>query len=191
MSTETDTTETVAEYPIVVSNGEDFDKDRALRTIKAQREAEKALKAQLAEARKKAEAYDAAEAAKAEAEKTASERLAERDATIAELRRTLDERDIKDSFKAQAADLGVDDADLDLAYIAAREQGLLGSRDPGTGEVAKHNFDRLAELFPSLFEGGGAEGPRITGDAGRRGKGKALEPGDIFNRTVRDAIRRR
>lgn len=167
----------------------EFDPDRAMATIRKQRVSEARLKAELAEAKVKAEAFDAAEAEKAEAEKTAEQKVQERESKIEALERQIAEKDIKHDFKRAAIEAGIAAEDLDLAYLAAREQGLLGSRDPKTEVVDGHDFESLEAKHPALFGGGGV---RVldTGDAGRRGRGKVASPNEVFTRLIRDAARR-
>lgn len=169
-------TEPVVEDKKIEIDGEEYDPDRALKTIKAQRESEQALKEKLRK-------YEEAEQAAAEAEKSLEVKLADRDAEVSELRKGLALRDAADTFLAQAEDAGI--ADPRLALLVAKENGLFSTYDPKTGEieVGKVDFDKLVEDHPVLQ--GEAPGRKPTGDAGRRTGGKTLTPGEIFNRSVR------
>ena len=167
---------------------EDFDKERALATIKKQRASERKLKEELREARKAQEELDNIKQAQEDAEKTAAQKLDEREAKIADLERKIAETAVKADFKDVAAERGF--LDLDLAYLAAKEQGLLGTLNPKTGEIEGHDLDKLEELYPALA--GEAAGGGFTGDAGIRGRqGKTGTIGGQFNQTVRSAITRR
>ena len=164
---------------------DDFDPERAMRTIKAQRESEEALKKELAEFRKEREEREAAEA---EAQKTLEQKLADREARIAELVAHQAEKDVRADFIAKAVERGVKDPKL--AYLAAKEEGLLGEADPKTGVVSDHNFEALGERFPTFAtadedeeETGG-----FGGDAGVRGKRTKRTPGSVFNESIRGTI---
>ena len=166
--------------------GDEFDPDRARATIKKQRESEKNLKAELREARKAEEELAAIKQAQEDADKSASEKLAERDETIKGLHEKIMETAVKADFEREAAERGI--TDLSLAYLAAKEQGLLGAADPKTGEVDKHDFDKLEELYPTLQ--GEGTGWQPSGDAGARGKQKTKTVASVFNESVRSSFRR-
>lgn len=171
--------------PVEAEVEEDFDKERALRTIRSQREAEKALKSELAEAKAAQEELAAIKAAEAEKTKSAEDKLAEARATIKALENRIAEDALRRAFEAEAAERGYDDPKL--AFLAAQKEGLLGKVDPKTGEVVTgHNFDKLEEMYPT-FRG---EGGDITGGAGVRSKGNTQTVNSQFNRTVREALRR-
>jgi hypothetical protein len=159
---------------------DDFDKDRALKTIRAQREEEKRLKAELAK-------YKAEEEAELEKQKSLEQKLAERDASIQQLEGRLANQLVEQSFKEEAREKGI--ADPELAFLAAEKAGLLGDYDPETGKVGAHNFDELSERFPTFEPKEAGTGP--TGDAGRRGGVSGKTPADSFNESVRSAMRRR
>lgn len=168
------------------SEEEDFDKDRALATIKNQRAAERKLKAELAEARKAQDELDAIKQAQADADKSATDKLAERDARIAQLENKIQEFAVKADFERVATERGI--ADLGLAYLAAKEQGLLGTQDPKSGKVEGHDLDKLEEMYPALAGEGAGDS---HGDAGVRGlRGKTGTVNTQFNSVVRSAIRR-
>jgi hypothetical protein len=89
--------------------GEAFDKERAMATIQRQRDAEKALKAQLKEAKEKADKFDVLEAEKLSAEEKAQQ---ERDAALA---------------KAQAADAKLQTAHL-LVALSDSSLGIVNAK---------------------------------------------------------------
>ena len=163
------------------------DPDRAKATILRQREAEKKLKAELREARQAEGELAALKKAQDDADKTAAEKLAEAEEVIADLKQKISDTAVKADFDKQAAaERGIQD--LELAYLAAKEQGLLGAEDPKTGEVGKHDFDKLEALYPSLA--GEGTGKQSSGDAGVRSKGKVGTVNTQFNESVRSNLRR-
>lgn len=170
---------------------DDFDKERAMKTIHAQREVERKQKEELKELRAIKATRDEEAEAKANADRTAEEKLAKSEAAQQVLRDELDAEKVRADFERQALseEIGIDPEDLELAYLAAKEQGLLGTRDPDTGLVEGHDFDTLAEKYPALLGGGGTSQGR-TGDAGRKTTGKKNSVGAQFNKTVYDALRR-
>lgn len=162
---------------------EDFDPERAMKTILRLRDIEKEHKALLAE--KEAEA-----AAKAEAEKTLEQKLTDAQARIAELEAQAATKDVRADFIAKATAQGINDPGL--AYLAAKEEGLLGELDPKTGEVGDHDFTELGNRFPSFAsaddeeeEGSGGFG----GDGGVRGRRTKPTAKSVFNDSVRSSIR--
>ncbi len=168
--------------------GDKFDEARAMSTIKAQREAEAAAKAQVKELEAKLAGYTKAELDAAEAEKAAEVKLAERDATLAGKDAEIAALHVQHDFVARALAMGV--ADPALAYLAAKEQGLLGTYDPKEGTVGEHGFEALGEKYPS-FKVDGADdgsGSHDSGDAGARKRGKATSTSSQFNTAVRSAI---
>ena len=177
-----------AEESAEITIPEDFDPERAMRTIKAQRESEEALKAELAKYREEEEKRKRAEE---EAQKTLEQKIAEREARIAELEAQAEERLVKADFISKAAARGY--TDPELAYIAAAAQGVVGAADPKTGVVGDHDFDALEARHPSLAAEAEDEADKraggFSGDAGVRGRKAAKTPGDLFNEGVRGAIR--
>lgn len=157
---------------------DDFDKERALKTIRAQREDEKKLKAELAK-------YRAAEEAELEKQKSLDQKIADRDVKIQNLETELSNLQVETAFKQEAREKGI--MDPDLAFLAAKEAGLL-AHDPETGKV-EFDFDQLAERFPTFAPKEGGAG--VTGDAGRRGSKGKKSPGQVFNDEVRGAMQRR
>jgi hypothetical protein len=178
--------EAKAEEDVLKIEGE-FDPERALTTIRAQRKVERELKAELAELRSLKDEKAEAEAAEVEAAKGQETKIAERDATIESLNVRLGKQEVEYDFKTKAAALGVED--LDLAYLAAERAGLLGDYDEKAETVGDHDFDKLAEKYPSII-GESSDDTRQTGDGGARKSGKKADVGTQFNRTVRDAFRR-
>lgn len=170
---------------------EDFDPERALRTIRQQRQAEKELKAQLAEAQAKAAELDKIKAAEEEAQKTLEQKVAEREARIAELEAQISEGRQKADFVSRAAARGY--IDPELAYLAAKAQGVLGEYDPKAGTVGEHDFEALETAHPTLAAQAAEEGvlKADDGDAGRRGRKATKTPNAVFNESIRGAIRGR
>lgn len=160
----------------IIINGEEFDPERALNTIRAQREAENELKEKLRK-------YEAAEQEELDKQKTLEERLAERNARIQELEKQLAARDAAADFKAQAEEAGI--TDPELALLVAEREGLLGEFNPETGKIegGKVDFGKLVERHPILA--GEKQERKPTGDAGRLGGGKVLTPSERFNRAIR------
>lgn len=167
--------------------GGEFDPERALATIRKQRAEEKRLKEQLAEARAAQEELQALKQAEADKQKSLEEKLAERDAEIQALKASIASGRTKEDFARQAVERGYDPGQVELAYLAAKEQGLLGKYDPKTGEVGKHDFETLEEKYPALQ----GEPLGFTGDAGRRPTGgQARTVNSAFNSVVRQSMRR-
>lgn len=160
----------------IIIDGEEYDPQRALKTIQKQREAEAQLKADLAK-------YKAQEEAEAEEQKSLEQKLIDRDNQVLELKKELAVRNAAKTFRAQAAEAGI--ADPELALLAAQADGLVGDFDPETGqiEVGKVDFDKLVERHPVLQ--GKAPDGKPTGNAGRLGSGKVLTAGERFSRAVR------
>jgi len=167
---------------------EEFDQERAMATIQKQRESEKAAKERAKELEAELAKYREAEDAKAEAEKALEVKVAERDATIAGLQDEIADLHVKQSFEQEALAKGI--ADPGLAYLAAKAQGVLGTYDPKVGEVGDHDWDKLAEKYPSFAAQESGTGNK-TGDAGARGKGGTLSEAEQFNQAVRGAFGRR
>lgn len=178
---------TVEETDEALEAAEEFDPDRAMATIKAQREEEKRLKAALAEARKAEEELQAIKSAEQEAQKSLEEKVKDREAKIADLEAKIAERDVKEDFARKAGEVGI--SDIELAYLAAKEQGLLGEADPESGDIEGHNLDKLLEMYPALQ----AERTQDFSDNGGAGVRKATQrsatPGTLFNDLVRQAAR--
>lgn len=162
---------------------EEFDKERALATIKKQREEEAAAKERAKELEAELAKYREAEEAELEEQKKLEVKLSERDERIKALEAELAETHVKNDFLATAVDKGI--ADPELAYVAAKTQGVLGEYDPKEGTVSDHDFEALGDKYPSFR----AEGTEQTGDAGTSGKrGKALTPGEQFNQSIRSRL---
>ena len=172
-----------AEAAAKAKEEEEFDPERALETIKKQRESEKAAKERAKALEEELAKYKSAEEQKAEAEKALEVKVAERDAALEAKDAQIAELHIKHSFVAKAAAKGL--ADPELAYLAAKEQGLLGTYDPKQGTVSDHDWDKLGEKYPSFATSAEAE----AGDAGARGKGKVTTPAAEFNKAIRGSLR--
>lgn len=167
-------------------DGEEFDPERAMRTIRKQRESEKQLKDELAQ-------YREAEEAELEKQKSLETKVTERDQRISELETTLTSLVVRHDFELQARNMGYDEDELVLAFMAAKEEDLLGAYDPEAGEVGEHDFETLHERYPKLAPSDEGEGTYSVanrqGDAGvRSNKGNARTPSDQFNQSVRQAI---
>jgi len=125
-------------------DGEDFDKERALATIRKLRQFEKqakALKRELDEIKRERE-----EAGKTELEKLSS-RLAEEERKALDAEARVAAAEVRADFVEKALREGV--TNLQLAYLAAQADGLLGSYDDG--EVSDHDFKTLKKRYPDLF----------------------------------------
>jgi hypothetical protein len=172
---------------------EDFDKERALKTIRTQREAEKRQKEEIASLKAALAEFQSQEEAEAEGRKTLEEKLADAKATIKKLEDSIQEKEqaeiaskVRNDFVEKAAERGY--ASPALAFLAAREQGLLGEYDPKTGTVGDHDFETLEESHDQFATEAERTGGRATGDAGTRGGGKVNTPSKTFNDLVRGGI---
>jgi len=189
--TSTDATEDAAEEVEEGSTGtiaeEEFDAERAMATIKAQRKAEAEALAKAKDLEAELAKYREVENEKAEAEKALEVKLVERDEALKAKEHEIANLHVKHSFMAEAATKGI--ADPALAFLAAKEQGLLGEFDPKTGAVTDHEWDELGERYPS-FRPAEESQDRKTGDAGARGKGTTATPADQFNSAFRASLGR-
>lgn len=167
----------------------EFDPDRARRAIENARAEEKRLKAKLSEKDAELEKYQRIESQVAEAEKSAEQKLADRDAEIRSLRDQIKTIEVKQSFVTEATRRGY--ADPNLAFVAAREEGLLGTYDPKTGAVGDHDFEALEESHPQFAAEAGRAGDHATGDAGARGGVGGESIGASFNKEIRQAFGQR
>lgn len=164
---------------------EDFDPERALRTIRHQREVEKEMKARIAELEAKASKLDEIEEAEREAQRSLEDKLAAREQRIAELESKIQEDAVKAAFIQEAVSRGYEDPEL--AFLAAKAQGVLGQYDPKTGKVGEADLGALEERHPLLAAE--AAGTRFgAGDAGTRSRKPGSSVSDQFNATVRDAL---
>lgn len=167
----------------------EFDAERAKRAIENARAEEKRLKARLAEKDEVLAKYQAAEEQKQEAEKSLEQKVAERDAQIRDLKDEIKTIRVKNSFVTEAAKRGYEDPHL--AFVAAREEGLLGKYDPKTGDVGDHDFEALEESHPRFAAEAGRAGDHATGDAGVRSFGGTDDVGATFNKELRAAFGQR
>lgn len=167
----------------------EFDAERAKRAIENARAEEKRLKAKLAEKEEALSKYEEIEKEAAEAEKSAEQKLAERDSEIRSLKDKIALIEQKHDFITKAAQRGY--SDPALAFVAAKEQGLLGTYDPKTGNVDEHDFEKLEESHPTLAAEAGRRGEGATGDAGARGRTRTDDVGTQFNEAITQALRRR
>lgn len=178
-TTEVETPE-VKEEVETPAEEDDFDKARAMDTIKKLRAIEKEHKSLLKE-------KEDAAAAEAEAQKSLETKLAEAQERIGELESKETKAAIRADFiaKAQARGYG----DLELAFLAAEAQGVLGTKDPKTGVVGDHDFEALEAKFPLLAGEAEEERGFGSGDAGVRGKRPKATAASGFNDSIRGAIR--
>lgn len=167
----------------------EFDAERAKRAIQNSRDSEKKLKAKLAKKDEALAKYLAADEAAAEAEKSAEQKLDEREEKLKQREIAAELRDVKTDFVAKAKERGY--ADPSLAFVAAKEQGLLGTYNRKTGKVGDHDFEALEESHTTFAAEAGRSGEQATGDAGARGAGSTKSVGSQFNAKVRDSILRR
>ena len=166
---------------------DDFDKERALNTIRAQRAKEKEQAAEIARLKAIEAEVEQAKAEEAEAQKGLEQKLAEREARIEELEAQANEVSVKADFVAKAGARGYEDPQL--AYLAARDAGVLGGMDPETGNVGEHDFDKLEERFPALAGEARERRGLESADAGVRGHRGKRSTADIFNTAIRESIR--
>ncbi len=164
----------------------DFDADRAKKAIEAARAETKKLKGKLERQGGKLDKFEKVEAEKAEADKDNEQKLVERDARIAELESEASTREVKTDFLAEAEERGY--TSPALAYLAAKDQGILGKYTPKTGVVGDHDFEALEESHDLFATEAGRTGDQATGDAGARGGGQVTGVAGQFNKAVRKQI---
>jgi len=154
----------------------EFDSERALRTIEAQRASEEKLKKELAKYRKKEKSDE-------DANKTALDLLSDRDAEILTLKRNAAIRIARSEFKAEAAEAGI--TDTELALLVAERDGLFGEYDSVSEsiETTKVDFDVLVRAHPALASKTWNQGG--SSDAGRVQGKKPGTVADAFSRSVR------
>lgn len=131
------------------SDAEEFDKDRAMATIRSLRGYErqaKSLKRELEALKQHQE-----DAGKTELEKLTS-RLAEAERRAIDAEQRIAATEIRADFVAKALQEGV--TDIRLAYLAAQSDGLLGAYEDG--EVSSHDFKALRKGYPHLFRPAGS-----------------------------------
>ncbi len=161
-----------------------FDKERAMRTIKDQRKAEKALEQKLKEMSDQLAGYKTAEEKKAEAEKTLEAKVAEGQGALEAKDVEIADLHVRHDFEAKAALAGIEDPAL--AFLAAKQEGLLGTYNPKEGGVTDHDFEELGVKYPSFASTKVSD----SGDAGARGRGKTATTKQQFNDAIRGAIGR-
>ena len=169
------------------TGAEQFDAERAMATIQKQRESEKAALQKAKDLEAELAKYKEAEDAKAEEGKALEVKVAERDEALKAKDAEIADLHVRFSFLQEAQVKGV--ADPELAYLAAKQEGLLGAYDPKEGKVGEHNWTALGEKYTSFSTEQSAQAS--TGDAGRQGKGKVLSEGDQFNQAIRNAVHSR
>lgn len=138
-------------------DAEEFDKARAMATIRNLRAYErqaKTLKKELETLKQKQE-----DAGRTELEKL-TVRLADAERRAIDAEQRIAQVEIRADFMARALQEGVTDARL--AYLAAQSDGLLGSYDDG--EISSHDFKALRKGYPHLFRPvGSADGSAGSG----------------------------
>lgn len=157
---------------------EEYDKERALATIRNLRRYEK--RAQSLERELAAMKKQQAEANMGEIEKV-STRLAEQERRALEAESRIAAAEIRADFTEKALAEGV--TDVKLAYLAAQADGLLGAYDDGV--VSSHDFKELKKRYPQLFRSGIG-----SADGGEATKGAAVT-GRNMNAFIRAAAGRR
>lgn len=165
---------------------EEFDAERAMKTIKAQREAEAKAKADLASVMEKLAKYEEAEQAEAEKNKSLETKLVESQSRIDELQGKILESAVRADFMQKASERGYEEPHL--AFLAAKEQGVLGEVNPETGEVGDHNFETLEEKYPSLADEAEGSGGFFSNDGGVRGGKPGKKPDQVFNDLIRSVL---
>ncbi len=128
----------------VSAGADEFDKDRAMATIRSLRAYErkaKTLERELATLKRQHE-----DANKSELEKLSS-RLAETERRAIDAEQRIATAEVRADFTARALQEGV--TDVRLAYLAAQSDGLLGAYEDG--EVSAHDFKTLRKQYPHLF----------------------------------------
>lgn len=167
---------------------EDFDKERALETIRKQRESEKKLAKELREAAARLKAYEDAEKAKADAEKTELQKLQERaeklENDLREAQEVAQALQLRQAFIAAAGSKGMQFANAQAAEDAFELADLEGVEIDASGKVTGLD-DALASLQkarPYLFkasESGDGQGTPQRGKNGKLNLDALKEPGPI------------
>jgi hypothetical protein len=164
----------------------EFDAARAKKAIEAARAETKKLKGKLERQGGKLDKFETAAAEVAEAEKDNAQKVIDRDERIAELESEASTREVKTDFLAEAEERGY--TSPELAYLAAKDQGILGKYTPKTGVVGDHDFEALEESHDLFATEAGRTGDQATGDAGARGGGQVTGVAGQFNKAVRKQI---
>lgn len=160
---------------------EEFDKERALETIRKQRESEKLLARQLKDAQARIKAIDEAEKKKADAEKSeltkAQERAAELEKNLREAQEVAQALRLRQSFASTAAKMGVKFASPqaeDDAFELAELDGVeidSGGKVTGVEDAVKELQKTRPYLFAQAQSGEGGDG-QGTPQRGKNGQGK-------------------
>lgn len=130
-------------------DAEDFDKDRAMSTIRSLRVFERQAKAYKRELDALKQQHE--DANKTELEKLSS-RLAETERRALDAEQRIATAEVRADFTAKALQEGV--TDVRLAYLAAQSDGLLGAYEDG--DVSAHDFKALRKNYPHLFRPAGS-----------------------------------
>lgn len=152
---------------------EEFDRERAMSTIRHLRKYEKEAKSLRQKLRKLEQGGSGS--GKPETEETAA-RLSEVERNAAVLEEKVAQAEVKADFVEKALKAGV--VDLKLAYLAAQADDLLGDYDEG--HIGPHNFTALKKNYPHLFRAGSGLGSG-DGAAGTRRPGKGDASSEMNN----------
>lgn len=166
---------------------EDFDKERALETIRKQRESEKKLAKELRDAAAKLKSYEDAERAKAEADKTELQKLQERaqklESDLQDARETAQALQMRQAFIATAGKADLKFASQQAAEDAFELADLEGVEIDANGAVTglDEALKKLQKARPYLFAASDAGDGQGTPQRGKNnGLGK-LNPEALKN----------
>lgn len=138
---------------------EPFDKERAMETIKAQRESEKAALAQLAQLQKQLKKFEEAEKARQEAELSEVEKLQKR---LAETEAKAKQIERENLQRQVAAKMQLPEA------LALRLQGDTAEEMEADAKTLLESLPKPAKPHLSATQPNGAEPPRETDDQRRQ-----------------------
>lgn len=166
---------------------EDFDKERALDTIRKQRESERKLAKELREAAARLKAYEDAEKAKAEADKTELQKLQERaqklETELREAQEVAQALQLRQAFIATAGKTDLKFASQQAAEDAFELADLEGVEIDANGAVTglDEALKKLQKARPYLFAASDAGDGQGTPQRGKNnGLGK-LNPDALKN----------
>lgn len=146
---------------------EEFDRERAMNTIRHLRKYEKEAKV----LRRKLKELEKTEETPTDGQPNEGRlvsRLSEVERASAQLEGRVAQAEVKADFMEKALKAGA--TDLRLAYLAAQADGLLGDYDDG--EIGPHDLTTLKKNYPHLFQaptrgsGDGGSGTRRTRSKG-------------------------
>lgn len=167
---------------------DDFDPQRALATIKAQRESERALKNDLKTLRAQVKTLEKEQTSKDDADKSADEKLIALESKNESLLELLAQFHVAADFKAKATEKGLDP---ELGWYVAQAEGFAGEYDAVKNTVGEHDFDGLLKRFPNLrVESDEDEDEdESLGDASPRRRHTGQTPAEMFNTAIRAKLR--